>query len=118
MIKASFLETSDGVLYGYEFDGHAGYAEEGTDIVCAACSVLAINTANALEKLVNAKLTEEERDGYLKVEVLRLKEGESFPEATLLLEALKLGLSDIKQSYGSRYVQLKTWTLPEAAEND
>ena len=29
--------------------GHAGYAEEGQDIVCAAVSVLVINTVNSLE---------------------------------------------------------------------
>ena len=28
--------------------GHAGYAEEGQDIVCAAVSVLVINTVNSL----------------------------------------------------------------------
>ena len=29
--------------------GHAGYAEEGQDIVCAAVSALIINTVNSLE---------------------------------------------------------------------
>ena len=31
--------------------GHAGYAEEGQDIVCAAVSVLVINTVNSLEDI-------------------------------------------------------------------
>ena len=30
--------------------GHAGYAPEGQDIVCAAASVLTINTINAIDK--------------------------------------------------------------------
>ena len=29
--------------------GHAGYAEPGQDIVCAAVSALVINTINAIE---------------------------------------------------------------------
>ena len=35
--------------------GHAGYAENEPDIVCAAVSVLVINTINAIEKLAGQK---------------------------------------------------------------
>ena len=31
--------------------GHAGYAEEGQEIICAAVSALVINTVNSLEQL-------------------------------------------------------------------
>ena len=34
---------------GFDLEGHAGYSEAGTDIVCAAVSVLVINTINAVE---------------------------------------------------------------------
>ena len=33
--------------------GHAGYAEEGQDIVCAAVSALIITTVNSLEKFTD-----------------------------------------------------------------
>ena len=33
----------------FRHEGHAGYAPEGQDIVCAAASVLMINTMNAIE---------------------------------------------------------------------
>ena len=36
MIRAHFIEGDDG--YELLIDGHAGYAEHGKDIVCAACS--------------------------------------------------------------------------------
>ena len=36
MIRAHFIE--DGDSYELIVDGHAGYAEHGKDIVCAACS--------------------------------------------------------------------------------
>ena len=39
--KGNYLE--------FESKGHAGYAEEGHDIVCAAVSVLVINTVNSFE---------------------------------------------------------------------
>ena len=36
MIRAYFTEDRDEVELA--IDGHAGYAEHGSDIVCAACS--------------------------------------------------------------------------------
>ena len=36
--------------------GHAGYAEAGQDIVCAAVSALIITTVNSLEKFTDDKL--------------------------------------------------------------
>ena len=38
---------------GIEFNGHAGYADSGEDIVCAAVSVLVINTFNAIERFTD-----------------------------------------------------------------
>ena len=35
---------------GFQTAGHAGYADAGQDIVCAAASVLVINTMNAIEQ--------------------------------------------------------------------
>ena len=43
--------------------GHAGYAEEGQDIVCAAVSVLVINTVNSLETFTDDQFEVQEDDG-------------------------------------------------------
>ena len=46
--------------------GHAGYAEEGQDIICAAVSALVINTVNSLEQLTKRfTLRQEESDGFV-----------------------------------------------------
>ena len=37
-------------IIAFTCNGHAGYAEESEDIVCAAISMLVINTANCIEK--------------------------------------------------------------------
>ena len=39
--------------------GHAGYAEEGQDIVCAAVSALIITTVNSLEKFTEEQIEAE-----------------------------------------------------------
>ncbi|WP_333683544.1 ribosomal-processing cysteine protease Prp, partial [Enterocloster lavalensis] len=42
-------EESGDVFTGVELSGHAGYAESGRDIVCAAVSALVLNMANSVE---------------------------------------------------------------------
>ena len=45
--------------------GHAGYAEEGQDIVCAAVSALIITTVNSLEKFTEEQIeAEADEDMY------------------------------------------------------
>ena len=48
MIKFTFFKR-DGVYYGFEEQGHAGYAESGDDIVCAAVSAMTMLIVNAIE---------------------------------------------------------------------
>ncbi|MEE0868633.1 MAG: ribosomal-processing cysteine protease Prp, partial [Ruminococcus sp.] len=43
MIKVTF-EAGNGVIKNVCISGHSGYAEEGSDIVCAAVSSAAIMT--------------------------------------------------------------------------
>ncbi|MBQ3885530.1 MAG: ribosomal-processing cysteine protease Prp [Ruminococcus sp.] len=49
MIRADFYE-SKGVLKGFSFSGHSGYAESGSDIVCASVSSAVQFTVNLLEE--------------------------------------------------------------------
>ena len=47
--------------------GHAGYAEEGQDIVCAAVSALIITTVNSLDAFTEEKIEVGEDDGYVSI---------------------------------------------------
>lgn len=47
--------------------GHAGYAEAGQDIVCAAVSALIITTVNSLEKFTDDKFDVQEKDGFVSI---------------------------------------------------
>ena len=42
------ITKRDNDYVGVTVDGHAGFAEAGQDIVCAAVSVLVINTFNSI----------------------------------------------------------------------
>ena len=49
MTKVTFYQNSEQQCVGFDVNSHAGYAEEGEDIVCAAISALVINTVNSIE---------------------------------------------------------------------
>ncbi len=101
MIAIRF-ERKGGAIRFFESKGHAGFAEEGMDIVCAAVSVLSINTANSLEQLTEDTFQVEEKDGFLSI---RFSE-EPSKEASLLMESLLLGLTSIEKSYGRKYLKV------------
>ena len=83
--------------------GHAGYAEEGQDIICAAVSVLVINTVNSLEILTHDRIFVEENDGYVSFSFIEpVTEG-----GTLLMDSLVLGLTEIENSYSKKYLKVK-----------
>ena len=48
MIMFTFFKR-DGIYYGFEEKGHAGYAEAGDDIVCSAVSAMTMLIINAVE---------------------------------------------------------------------
>ncbi|MEG0228728.1 MAG: ribosomal-processing cysteine protease Prp, partial [Lachnospiraceae bacterium] len=73
--------------------GHAGMDVEGQDIVCAAVSVLIINTVNAIEKYATdeTSLVSDDLKGLIDYKLLE----KPTKEATLLLKAMVLGLEEI-----------------------
>ena len=82
--------------------GHAGYAEEGHDIVCAAVSVLAFTCANALESVAGVQPKVEEKDGFLSV---FLPENAGHDAQTVMHTVLQ-GFRDLSDAYPT-YLQLK-----------
>lgn len=85
-------------------DGHAGYAEEGEDIVCAAVSALVINTINSIEKFTEDAFTCDCRDGM--IQNWEFTSSVS-PETELLMDSLMLGLANIQKSYSEKYLKIK-----------
>jgi len=94
------VTESDGEYISVESNGHAGYAEEGQDIICAAVSALIVNTVNSVETLTEDLIISEAGDVYF-----------SFPngysESTaLLVKSLLLGLESIRRDYGAQYLEI------------
>ena len=97
MISAVLYRRND--LYtGFRASGHSGYAEAGSDIVCAGVSVLGCTCVNALESLLGIRVLERaNEDGLLDFE-LPSEEGKA-AGAQLLMAALGQGLSDLQEAY-------------------
>lgn len=105
MIEVSIRKTKDGQFRELSIDGHAGYAEHGHDIVCAAVSVLVINTLNSLEKFCGTTFPvfeQEEDSGHIRVVLPETLSAEE----TVLLHAMENGLQDIQKQYRKKYFRL------------
>lgn len=105
MITITVLKGHSGNYIGFHSFGHAGFADHGEDIVCAAVSMLVINTINSMEVLLNESFdcTEEEENGFIH---FRFKNNPS-DKAILLMDSMVLGLTQVQQQYGKKYILLK-----------
>ena len=97
------IRKSGGEYTGFSCTGHAGYAEEGYDIVCAAVSVLTVNTINSIEKFTDDAFQAEAKDGMVR---WKFTESPLSKEAKLLMDSLVLGLEDIQENYGKKYIKI------------
>ena len=101
MIRICFY-SRNGQTVGFAIRGHADYANYGEDIVCAAVSVLAQNTANSMEKLLGITteghwFQDERGDIYgIRPEEFsnNLRE-----QMDLLLSSFKIGICSIQDAY-------------------
>ena len=108
MIRASFRRSGQGYISGFRVSGHAGFAEKGSDIVCAAVSALVINTVNSIDEFLpedagKVDFSEDEGKGIIEFKF----DGEPSGEAVLLLRSLELGLKQIEGAYGKKYIEVK-----------
>ena len=105
MISATLTQRSSGFT-ACRLEGHSGYSEEGSDIVCAAVSVLGCTCVNALESVcgIQAEILKNE-NGLLSFRLPELTTGQN-EKAQILMGALKQGLSDLAEGY-PQFVQLR-----------
>lgn len=100
MIQITLHSQGDEII-GFECVGHAGYAEAGSDIVCAAVSILTTTCANALESVAGLKPRVKVRAGKMAVEI----SPGSGRDAQVIFQTLRQGLRDLQDEY-SQYLLL------------
>ncbi len=95
MTKVTIYKNENKECVGFKVFDHAGYGEEGSDIVCAAISVLTINTMNAIEQFTDVYFTQDVDEEECTIEFMIHK---STKDTTLLLETMVLGLQTLEDN--------------------
>ena len=69
MVQVDIFKDKQGMIAGYRVSGHAGYAQEGMDIVCSAVSALTQAPLLGLERHLKLKpsYSVNQEDGILEV---------------------------------------------------
>ena len=104
MTKITIFKNRDDEFLGFKCLGHAGYAYEGEDIVCAGISALVINTINSLGSYTKDEfeVDSDEDTGLIELHFTKTVGH----DADLLMKSLVLGLQGIQNTYGNDYIIL------------
>ena len=98
MTKISVYKKGSHIA-GYIVEGHTGYADEGSDIVCAAVSTVATHTLNGLTDVVKILVGYEIRDAYLECIVPDNLSEEERKQSDILLDAMYQTLKSLEEQY-------------------
>ena len=103
MITITIYQNHEDVT-GFRCIGHSGYAESGSDIICAGVSALVINTINSIDALTVStfRLDTEEESGLIDFAF----EEAADHDAQHLVESMILGLKGIQNDYGNEFIIL------------
>ena len=110
MIKVLITRSAQSdQITSFEVSGHAGYAEPGKDIVCAAVSTVTVGTVNAICEVTGIQMIAEMRDGYLSASFPNDTNAEALKDAQLLLKGMLVMIQSIQGAYGNvgKFIQLK-----------
>ena len=100
MVKAVLYREGED-LTAFRAEGHSGWAESGSDIVCAAVSILTVTCINSLESVcgVIPNITaHNEEKGILAFELPERTAADD-EKAQILMKALRQGLEDLAEEY-------------------
>ena len=94
MIKTTIYKNKRNECVGFKTFDHAGAGDSGQDIVCAAVSMLVINTMNSIERFTDAQTSQVSDDtkGIIEYRLL----SRPTEETELLLNSMILGLQSLE----------------------
>ena len=104
MTQITIYRNENHEVERFTCSGHAGYAASGEDIVCAGISILVINTINSIETFTSVPFVCEadEETGDIDFQFTE----EVSPDAALLIDSMILGLKEIQNNYGNKFLEL------------
>ena len=103
MIKIRFI-TQKNVILGFDLQGHAGFAEHGQDIVCAAVSSAAYMVANTLTEIMDLTPEISVSEGKMSVKL----NSDQALRASDLMQGFRLHLTELSEQYPNNITSLFT----------
>jgi uncharacterized protein YsxB (DUF464 family) len=120
MITVRVVRDGSRKVTGLFVSGHSGYAEAGSDIICAGASTLVYTLANSLERICgidtkySTRIAEDTGDGNVSAEIVipegRMRDEGAADRAQVIMETMVLGFISLAQSVntdGNRYIEIK-----------
>lgn len=102
------VEKKEGHIVSVMANGHTDYAEEGSDIICAALSAIIQTAVMGLEKVAEIKdftYYFADTEGYMEVKLGDLDTEEKH-DADVILDTMLCGISDLAEGC-SRFIKLE-----------
>lgn len=94
MIKIRFIKCQNSLI-GFKLWGHSGYAERGSDIVCASVSSAAYMTANTITEILGLSADISVDDGYM---MMKLTSQDAL-KAQDILRGFELHVTELSKQY-------------------
>ena len=91
----------EGHIVALEVKGHTGYAEEGSDIVCAGVSILTQSALMGLKQVLKLDTESSIGDGYLSFKISSYT-----PESDAILDTMYIALKDLESGY-KRHIKME-----------
>lgn len=109
MINVVFDRNQDGTIHTFTMSGHADFAENGKDLVCAGASTVSFGTVNAIAAICGVELDVEMEGegGFLRCRVPKKLDTDTYEKVQLLLECMFYSLKTLEEQYG-QFIQIKT----------
>ena len=100
MINISYKKNDNHINY-VKISGHADYADEGFDIVCASVSSISITTLNAIIRYDEEAIYYHEEDGLLEIGIVKYSEF-----IDILMENMISMFEELEKKY-KNYIKIK-----------
>ncbi|MBE7039217.1 MAG: ribosomal-processing cysteine protease Prp [Ruminococcaceae bacterium] len=99
MIKVTIFYQKKNSVSGFKIEGHSGYSEKGSDIVCSAVTTVAMTVVNGLTDVVGIRTKAKVCDGFLECIFPKKLSAEQEYGAKVLTDSMYLTLKNIEQQY-------------------
>ena len=109
MIEVVVSRNETGLVTAFTVKGHAGYAEEGQDIICAAVSAICYTAVGYFDtkRFDGKEPCYEERDGLMRFRTPDIDSQEELLQAKGVLDAMVIGLMQVQLSYGKKFIRVR-----------